>query len=122
MERAVGAEGGRNGAWTFQSTFGFGVGEMLSGLVICANGHLCHEGQRPAARKGLAFCREIVRHREALAPLQGALMGGGRLPGASPCSAPGCPLGPRWGRTGSVEARVVGEVWPSVVVGDARIR
>jgi len=26
IERAVGAEGGRNGAWTFQSTFGFGVG------------------------------------------------------------------------------------------------
>jgi len=26
MERAVGAGGGRNGAWTFQSTFGFGVG------------------------------------------------------------------------------------------------
>ncbi|MEN9282804.1 MAG: hypothetical protein RLZZ179_297 [Verrucomicrobiota bacterium] len=26
MERAVGAGGGRNGAWTFQSTFGFGFG------------------------------------------------------------------------------------------------
>ena len=35
-------------------------------------------GRGGRGRRGLAFCRESVRYREALAPLQGALMGGGR--------------------------------------------
>jgi len=53
MERALGAGGRRNGAWTFQSTFGFGAGDrnvpapLSAGACPKRSGLLCHEGQRP---------------------------------------------------------------------------
>jgi hypothetical protein len=102
----------------------------------------------PSKRNGLAFCRRGPRHqrrrppqkrkeevgkkwvcpftvlfssdRTTLAPPQGASNRVAQLPGASRRSAPGCPLGPRWGRAGSVEAKWSGLLSSPSVVGGWR--
>jgi len=103
----------KNGARTFQSVSG-----VRRGLGVGGSGGPTARGHTSlGARNGLAFCREIVRYCEALAPLQGALIGvvgylGHR--GAQPQAVLLVPVGDarvRWGIDDGAPLQSWGVAW-----------
>jgi len=80
---------------------------------------LCHEGQRPgtipAWANGPGYRIESLMRAEG--PSHWSGMARPCSPWASRCSAPGCPLGPRWGRADWVMGAMMGRPYRAGGIG-----